>query len=80
MAGAVMLGGIVYYAVCVFPTNEVHSNPAPGRIDVDQKAVAARASAGDPQAQLQMGILGLEITRAALSTGGRAESKFLSLQ
>jgi TPR repeat protein len=60
MAGAVMLGGIVYYAVCVFPTNEVHSNPAPGRIDVDQKAVAARASAGDPQAQLQMGILGLE--------------------
>jgi localization factor PodJL len=56
----VLVCGVGYYFVGVLPTNQVHSKPAAGRTDVDQKAVAARASSGDPQAQLQMGIWGLE--------------------
>jgi len=56
----VVVCGVRYYFVGVLPTNQVHSEPAAGRTDVDPKAVAARASAGEPQTQLQMGILGLE--------------------
>jgi TPR repeat protein len=56
----VVICGVAYYFVGVLPTNQVHSKPAPGHTDADQKAVAARASAGDPQAQLQIGIWGLE--------------------
>ena len=56
----VLACGVWYYFVGVLPTNQSHSNSAPGHTDADQKAVAARASSGDPQAQLQMGIWGLE--------------------
>ena len=56
----VLVCGVGYCFVGVLPTNQVHSKPARGHADVDQKAVASRASAGDPQAQLQMGIWGLE--------------------
>jgi localization factor PodJL len=56
----VVVCGVGYYLVGVRPTDQIHSDPAAGRSDVDQKAAAARALAGDPQAQLQMGIWGLE--------------------
>ena len=57
---AVVLCGAGYYFARVLPANQDHSEPIVGRSDVDQKALAARASAGDSQAQLQMGIWGLD--------------------
>ena len=59
-AVAVVVCGVAYCFVALWPTSQVHPEPVAGRTDVDQKAVAARASAGDPQAQLQMGIWGLD--------------------
>ncbi len=56
----VVVCGVACYLVGVLPTRRDQPEPAAGRTDVDQKAVAARASAGDSQAQLQMGIWGVD--------------------
>jgi len=57
---AVLVCGVGYYFFGVLPGKQIHSKPAAGPTDGELKAAAARASAGDPQAQLQMGIWGLE--------------------
>ena len=56
----VVVCGVGYYFVGGLPSDKAHSETDAGRTHVDPKAVAVRASAGDPQAQLQMGIWGLE--------------------
>jgi localization factor PodJL len=60
VAVVVLVCGVGYYFGGALPTNQVNAKPSAGPTNGDQKAVAARASAGDPQAQLQMGIWGLE--------------------
>ena len=60
VVAVLLAGGVAYYALKLKPTGQDHSQPAVALSEADQKAVAARAIAGDAKAQLQMGIWGLE--------------------